>query len=70
MAESIPTIPLELPRDEAAAFAQVAKRLDYDCVGRYTAAFVTYNGRSEHDVAWSAVNMLRRQLAEAGLSPR
>jgi len=66
----ITTIPLELPPDEAAAFLQLTKRIDYDTVGRFTAVSVTYNGRSEHDTAWCAVNMLRRQLAEAGFSPR
>ena len=64
------TIPLELPPNEAAAFSQFVKRVDYDTVGRFTARTVTYNGRSEHDTAWSALCMLRRQLAEAGFDPR
>ncbi len=63
-------IPLELPPDEAAAFSQFCKRIDYDTVGRFAAVSVTYNGRSEHDVSWSALQMLRRQLAEAGFAPR
>jgi hypothetical protein len=63
-------IPLELPPDEATAFAQLAKRLDYDTVGRFTAVFVTYSGRTEHDCAWSAVNILRNQLSDAGFAPR
>ncbi len=68
--ENASTIPLELPPNEAAAFSQFAKRIDYDTVGRFTAPMVTYGGRTEHDVAWCAVNMLQRQLAEAGYDPR
>ena len=63
-------IPLELPRDEAAAFAQFTKRVDYETVGRFAAAGVTYGARSEHDTMWCSINMLRRQLAEAGFNPR
>ena len=64
------TIPLELPPDEAAAFSQFTKRIDYDTVGRFTDMRVTYGGRSEHDTAWCALNTLQRQLAEAGFNPR
>lgn len=63
-------IPLELPSNEAAAFSQLVKRIDYDTVGRFAAVTVTYDGRSEHDSMWCAVNMLREQLAEAGFAPR
>ncbi len=63
-------IPLELPPDEAGAFSQFCKRVDYETVGRFTAPRVTYGGRSEHDTAWSALCLLRRQLAEAGYAPR
>jgi len=63
-------IPLELPSNEAAAFSQFTKRIDFDTVGRFTAVRVTYGGRGEHDVAWCAINMLQRQLAEAGFNPR
>jgi len=63
-------IPLKLPANEAAAFSQFTKRVDYDTVGRFTAVRVTYGGRSERDVAWCAVNMLRRRLAEAGFAPQ
>jgi hypothetical protein len=31
---------------------------------------VTYHGRAEGDVMWSAVCMLQRQLADAGFAPR
>ena len=64
------TIPLELRPNEAAAFSQFVKRVDYDTVGGFTVRTITYGGRTEHDVAWCAVNMLRRQLAEAGFAPR
>ena len=63
-------IPLELPRSEAAAFSQFCKRVDYDTVGRFAAAAVTYDGRAEHYVMWCALPTLRSQLAEAGFNPR
>ena len=63
-------IPLELPRSEAAACSQFLKRIDYDTMGRFTSIFVFYSGRTEHDVAWSAVRIVQRQLAEAGFAPR
>jgi hypothetical protein len=68
MAESqSTTIPLELPREEARAFAQVIKRIDYNLCAKWSSMTRTYNStRSEHDVMWSAVCMLERQLAEAG----
>jgi hypothetical protein len=64
------TIPLVLPFDEAAALAQFAKRIDYATVGRFTSTFTFYSGRTEQDVAWSAVCLMQRQLADAGFSPR
>ena len=64
------TIPLELPRSEAAAFSQFCKRVDYDTVGRFAALTVTYDGRAEHYVMWCALTTLRHQLAEAGFAPR
>jgi hypothetical protein len=63
-------IPLELPRSEAAAFSQFLKRIDYDTVGRFATATVTYDGRAEHYVMWCALATLRHQLAEAGFAPR
>ncbi len=63
-------IPLELPREEAAAFSQFVKRIDYETVGRFAAAAVTYGGRAEHYVMWCALTTLRHQLAEAGFAPR
>jgi hypothetical protein len=64
------TIPLELPRDEAAALSQFVKRVDYETCTRFASVTTTYGGRSEGDVMWSAVCMLQRQLAEAGFAPR
>ena len=63
-------IPLELPHNEAAAFSQFVKRVDYDTCTRFASKFVFYDGRPEGDVMWSAVCMLQRQLGEAGFDPR
>jgi hypothetical protein len=60
------TIPLELPREEARAFAQIVKRIDYNLCAKWASMTRTYGPRSEHDVMWSAVCMLERQLNEAG----
>jgi len=64
------SIPLELPRDEAAALAQFVKRVDYETCVRFASPTTTYDGRSEGDVMWSAICMLQRQIAEAGFAPR
>ena len=74
------TIPLELPPNEAAAFSQFTKRLDYDTVGRFTAPTVSYAGRSEHDVAvddvldafaalWTAGRIARGEASTLPISP-
>jgi hypothetical protein len=63
-------IQLELPRNEAMAFSQFVKRVDYETLGRFASTFVFYGGRSEHNTSWSALRMLQRQLAEAGFNPR
>jgi hypothetical protein len=61
------TIPLELPREEARALAQAVKRIDYNLCAKWSSMTRTYkSNRSEHDVMWSAVCMLERQLNEAG----
>jgi hypothetical protein len=70
MADSDATIPLELPRDEAAALSQFVKRVDYDTCARFASPRATYHGRCEGDAMWSAICMLQRQLAEAGFAPR
>jgi hypothetical protein len=64
------TILFDMPRNEWSALAQFVKRVDYGAVGRFADRKTTYAGRSEHDVTWSALQMLRRQLAEAGYAPR
>jgi hypothetical protein len=65
------TIPIDFPsREEAIAFAQLVKRIDYETVNRFAGKFAWYNGRSEIDVMWSAVLDIQRQLAEAGFNPR
>jgi hypothetical protein len=64
------TIPLELPPDEAAALAQLVKRIDYNDCRKLADKHVRYDGRCESDVMWSAVCMLQRELAEAGFAPR
>ena len=64
------TIPLRLPSDEALALAQLAKRIGYDDLIRYSSRHERYGKRLEIDVMWSAVNLVQRQLAEAGFAPR
>jgi hypothetical protein len=63
-------IPLELPRDEAAALAQFVKRIHWGTCSRFASRTTTYDGRSEADVMWSAILKLQKQLAEAGFAPR
>jgi hypothetical protein len=63
-------IPLSLPRDEATALSELAKRVGYDDCVRLSSRFVFYTGRSECDVMWSALHILRAALAEAGFAPR
>jgi hypothetical protein len=63
-------IPLCLPRDEATALSELAKRVDYDDCVRLSMRFVFYTGRSEYDVMSSALHMLGAALAEAGFAPR
>jgi hypothetical protein len=72
MAERKPiTIPIDFPSsDEVAALAQFVKRIDYETVFRFCDKRVFYGGRPEGDVAWSALSDIRRQLSEAGFSPR
>jgi hypothetical protein len=74
MADSKPstlTIPIDFPSsDEAVALAQYVKRIGYEDVNRFASPCITYGGRSEADVMWSAVCTLQCQLAEAGFAPR
>jgi hypothetical protein len=64
------TIPLILPFDEAQALSQLVKRIDHATIGRFTSTFTFYSGRPEQDVAWSAICLVQRQLADAGFNPR
>jgi hypothetical protein len=63
-------ITLVMPPAELMALAQLAKRIDYDTVGRLSCRHTTYGQRTEHDVMWAAVSMLRGELATAGFAPR
>jgi hypothetical protein len=65
------TIPLDLPRDEANAFAELLKRTSYDdCLRRSNRRKQYSDGREEADVMWSALRRVESQFAEAGFSPR
>jgi hypothetical protein len=59
-----------IPETEARAFAKLVGRIDFDTCTRFASTTVNYNGRCEGDVMWSAVCLLQRQLADAGLAPR
>ena len=65
------TIPLDLPRDEADAFAHLLKRTTYDDCARRSNRVRKYpDGRAELDVMWAAVKLIENQFAEAGFAPR
>lgn len=65
------TIPLQLPSDEADAFACLLKRTTYDdCLRRSNRVRQYPDGRSELDVMWAAVRLVETQFAEAGFAPR
>jgi hypothetical protein len=61
---------LSLLPDEATALAQFVNRIDYDTVGRFTSASAAYGSRSEHEVAWAALNLLRSAFAQVGIEQR
>jgi hypothetical protein len=64
-------IPIELPRDEATAFAELLKRTSYeDCLRRSNRLKRYTDDREEADVMWSAVRLVENQFAEAGFAPR
>jgi hypothetical protein len=68
--ESI-TIPIDLPPDEATAFAELLKRTSYeDCVRRSNRLKRYSDGREEADVMWSGLRRVETQFAEAGFAPR
>jgi hypothetical protein len=61
------TIPVDLPRDEACAFAALLKRTAYDdCLRRASHGRRYADGREEADVMWSALRRVEHQFAEAG----
>jgi hypothetical protein len=64
------SIPLELPRDEAAALSQFVKRIGYEDCAKFASRFIFYSGRAEADTMWSAIRIVQCQLAEAGFAPR
>jgi hypothetical protein len=65
------TIPIDLPRDEAEAFAELLKRTSYDdCLRRSNRRKTYSDGREEVDVMWSGLRLVESQFAEAGFCPR
>ena len=65
------TIPLDLPRDEACAFAELLKRTSYDdCLRRSNRNKRYSDGREQVDVMWAGLRLVETQFAEAGFSPR
>lgn len=65
------TIPLDLLREEADAFARFLKRCTYtDCVARSNSIRKYPDGREEVDVMWASVCTVQHQFAEAGFAPR
>jgi hypothetical protein len=69
--EDVITIPVDLQRSEADAFARLLKRLNYtDCSVRSNPVRKYPDGREEKDVMWSAVCRVQTQFGEAGFAPR
>jgi hypothetical protein len=65
------TIPLDMPREEACAFAELLKRTSYDdCLRRSNRRKTYSDGRTEADVMWSALRLVEAQFNEAGFAPR
>ena len=65
------TIPLDLPRNEACAFAELLKRTSYDdCMRRSNRRKQYSDGREEADVMWAALRLVENQFGEAGFAPR
>ncbi len=69
--EDVITIPLDMPRGEADAFARFLKRCNYtDCVARSNRLRKYPDDREEVDVMWASIRMVQDQFAEAGFAPR
>ena len=65
------TIPIDLPRDEACAFAELLKRTSHDdCLRRSNRSKRYCDGRQEADVMWAGLRLVEAQFAEAGFAPR
>ena len=65
------TIPIDLPRDEATAFAELLKRTSYDdCLRRSNRLKKYSDGRAEADVMWSGLRIVESQFPEAGFCVR
>jgi hypothetical protein len=65
------SIPIDMPPDEACAFAELLKRTSYDdCLRRSNRNKRYSDGREEADVMWSGLRMVEKQFAEAGFGPR
>src|SRR5258708_40335544 len=69
--QEVITIPIDLPRDEATAFAALLKRTSYDdCLRRSNRNKKYSDGREEADVMWAGLRLVETQFNEAGLCPR
>jgi hypothetical protein len=65
------TIPVDMSRDEACAFAELLKRTSYDdCLRRSNRNKRYGDGRTEADVMWAGLRLVENQFAEAGFAPR
>ena len=65
------TITLQMPSDEADAFARLLKRTTYEDCARHSNRVRRYpDGRPELEVMWAAVHLVELQFAEAGFAPR
>jgi hypothetical protein len=64
------TIPLNLPTDEASAFAELLRRTSYeDCVRRANRR-KRYHDREEADVMWAGLRLVETQFGEHGFPQR
>jgi hypothetical protein len=65
------SIPIDMPRAEAEAFAELLKRTSYDdCLRRSNRNKRYPDGREEADVMWSGLRLVETQFNEAGFAPR
>jgi hypothetical protein len=70
-ASEIITIPLQLPRPEAEAFAEFLKRSSYDdCLRRSNRRKTYSDSREEVDVMWAGLRLVESQFADVGFAPR